>query len=85
MACGHSFCDECIIELIKHSKGRQTLKCPTCRLRVNISEISYIMDDLEEKKEELIEVKGSYGTKIEGIIRHLKQLEQVDEFSPKFR
>ncbi len=50
---------------------------------MNISEISYVIDDIINKKEsetvkEAIEVKGSHGTKIEAIVRKLIQIASDD-------
>ena len=72
LMCGHPFCEHCILAMMKHAK-RDTLKCPTCRTRVNIEEISYVNDEFvqEDKKEDLVEVKGSWGSKIEAVVRQV--------------
>ncbi len=49
--------------------------------RVNINEISYIMDNLVEEQKRMKEqqnqmpVKGSYGTKIEAVVRQLSAIQ----------
>jgi E3 ubiquitin-protein ligase SHPRH len=59
--CGHSFCVECTLAMMK--RYHNTIKCPTCRTRANINEISYVIDNMmnEKNEKEEIEVKGGNG------------------------
>ena len=102
LACGHEFCSDCITDLIVRSHG--TLKCPTCRARMNSDEIAYISNipsetiqekddqiDTNDKKQEkpeendpnqqisnLIPVSGSWGTKIESVVREILRIKKED-------
>lgn len=72
-------------------KAKFTIKCPQCRNRVNVSEVSCIIDhkmkenpsNANSNKEEVnedeeIEVKGSYGTKLESIVKRLLKINKLD-------
>lgn len=104
LLCGHTFCCQCIMMMVdKAIHG--TIKCPTCRTRMNTSELTFISgpskptslsgsqllsDDetnlvsldnqaieLQEQEEEnQIEVKGSWGTKIEGVVRTIMYVQK---------
>jgi E3 ubiquitin-protein ligase SHPRH len=77
--CGHTLCVDCTLAIMRNAK--LTIKCPTCRTRVNLSELSYIMDKKDQKEEEVeedIPVKGSYGTKIEAIVKTLIKISRKD-------
>eukprot|EP01117_Protostelium_nocturnum_P016721 TRINITY_DN6684_c0_g1_i4.p1 TRINITY_DN6684_c0_g1~~TRINITY_DN6684_c0_g1_i4.p1 ORF type:complete len:1574 (+),score=500.65 TRINITY_DN6684_c0_g1_i4:183-4904(+) len=80
LPCGHPFCEECISAIMRKKAKRQTLKCPMCRFRANIDEVSYIMDEMAEVKEMINNepLKGSFGTKIEGVVRHILSLRRKD-------
>ncbi len=50
LLCGHSFCVDCTLAMIK--RYRNTMKCPTCRSRANLNEISYVVDNLLIEREQ---------------------------------
>ena len=104
LACGHEFCGICITALVVRSHG--TIKCPTCRTRMNSDEIAYISKlpsheihveqnnklSNEESNNNVIEkeldnnnnnnndiiVVGSWGSKIEAVIRELLRIKKID-------
>jgi len=105
LVCGHEFCGSCITSLIVRSHG--TLKCPTCRTRMNSDEIAFVSDtpietiqesipsDLAEAEEttaenaqslpedegttgDTITVTGSWGAKIEAVVRELIRIQRAD-------
>lgn len=74
-------------------KAKFTIKCPQCRNRVNVSEVSCIIGHKNKDsnstmensfsnslsiEQENITIKGSYGTKIEAIIRKLLSIKKLD-------
>lgn len=56
--CGHSLCVECTLAMMK--RYHNTIKCPTCRTRANVNEISYVIDNLINEKTVVkdVEIKG---------------------------
>jgi len=60
----------------KHNQLAKTIKCPSCRTSVNIDEISYVSESADQS--ESIPVKGSWGTKIEAVVRKIKVLREKD-------
>jgi len=75
--CGHIFCYPCVQAMVESASKHhaRTIKCPTCRERVNISDISYVSESnstiptAQETPPAVISVQGSWGTKIEALIR----------------
>jgi len=98
LLCGHSFCYECIKFMIDKNPLAETILCPCCRTRLNISEISYISKTNEQQQDDQstsstdttttavtefnlkldpsIEIKGSFGTKIEAILYTLIKIQR---------
>ncbi|KAL6060088.1 SNF2 histone linker PHD RING helicase [Balamuthia mandrillaris] len=86
LTCGHTFCCACIMLILERAK-HGTIKCPTCRTRMNASEVTYVSpqegekadnqkkekekETGEEQAKEGIQVEGSWGTKIEAVIRDI--------------
>lgn len=86
LACGHEYCCECVTDLIERSKPARTIRCPTCRFRMNVDEVAFVIDqskasllnagfELEEirlaQQVADINVAGSWGTKVEAIVRRV--------------
>lgn len=118
LLCGHEFCCPCIMTMVDRAL-HGTIKCPTCRSRMNTTELTFFSssattttapptvltsshvigdghdDDAAEEararalqeaeetaQERRVEVKGSWGTKIEGVVRcilHVQQSAQAQE------
>jgi len=77
LQCGHLFCVECIMFFLeRHPQMAQTLKCPTCRTRVSIDQLSYLNTGETQTKE--VRVKGSYGTKIESLVGDILDLHEKE-------
>jgi len=57
----------------RHKQKLATLKCPTCRARMNSSDLCFISRDnkVPIDRHEVIEVKGSWGTKLENVVRKI--------------
>lgn len=82
--CGHVLCIPCNDIIVdKESKGRidRTMKCPTCRAVSLASETAVVTSTVPEGTtvvdgawdgEEKIHVNGSFGSKIESIVRRVK-------------
>jgi len=50
-------------------RSKLTLRCPSCRTRMNLNEVSYIMQfEEKEKEKESIPVKEVMVRKIEGVV-----------------
>ncbi|PRP84926.1 e3 ubiquitin-protein ligase SHPRH-like isoform 2 [Planoprotostelium fungivorum] len=81
LPCGHQFCEGCLRDLLKkrHSARHQTTQCPSCKVRHNISEISYILERTEAGEAPPEPVKGSYGTKIETVVGHILALRKRED------
>ncbi len=73
-----------MVGVLKHSHSKTNLKCPSCRQLIPQEEISYIVDYGPSRHvsasasaggapelDRSIAVKGSYGTKIEGMLLRL--------------
>lgn len=57
---------------------KKEVPCPTCRTKTPVNDLAYIIArdgpnayQGQEKGEETIKVRGSYGTKVEGVVRRL--------------
>jgi len=65
-----------MIERIPFGK---TFKCPSCRTRVNIDEISYVSEGSGNSDSLInVPVKGSWGTKIEAVVREVLALQLLE-------
>jgi len=86
--CGHFLCDECVLLLINSKKTQDGFKCPSCRALVNKEELSFVMEEASHNDFDTIEfhreipVKGSYGTKMEAVIRQLILLSRNEIDTP---
>lgn len=90
LVCGHCFCSECIVYMVERARAG-TLKCPSCRVRMNIDEITYISPTdtnasttLSDERttsndhdEQQVEIVGSWGTKIEALVRYVRETERA--------
>jgi len=90
LVCGHCFCSECIVYMVERARAG-TLKCPSCRVRMNIDEITYISPTdtnasttLSDERttsndhdEQQVEIVGSWGTKIEALLRYVRETERA--------
>ena len=94
LACGHEYCCECVTDIIERARPARTIRCPTCRFRMNVDEVAFVMDQSEPSLlsagfeiEEIqlaqqvtgINVAGSWGTKVEAIVRRVLWLLSKDE------
>lgn len=104
LLCGHSFCCQCIMTMVDRAT-HGTIKCPTCRTRMNTAELTFfsntattssasfllmkgsepmseqeraqaMMEVADEEEEKETEVNGSWGTKIEGVIRSILHIQK---------
>ncbi|KAI8112832.1 hypothetical protein M9434_004152 [Picochlorum sp. BPE23] len=82
--CGHVLCIPCndiIVGKESKSRNERTMKCPTCRAVSPASETAVVTSTVPEGRtvvdgawegEEKIQVNGSFGSKIESIVRRVK-------------
>jgi E3 ubiquitin-protein ligase SHPRH len=105
-ACGHEVCPPCMLALLERAKHKQTVKCPSCRGRMNVNEVTYVkkadaiafasnVNGAERQEHEgdkanqpeqprevngaqHVEVKGSWGSKIESVLLTLLKLFDED-------
>jgi len=86
LPCGHLLCLQCNIAITeKESRGRQekVIKCPSCRMASPACETAVVTKAASPTLptqseswagESCIQVKGSFGTKIEAVVRRTKVL-----------
>lgn len=79
MQCGHCYCLECLEKLIDRNKQTQRVSCSVCRYVQYLNDISYIKVKGTNDATDDIEIKGSYSTKIQAIVKHTLLLRQDDE------
>ncbi|XP_014902987.1 E3 ubiquitin-protein ligase SHPRH [Poecilia latipinna] len=78
LTCGHCFCNECIAIIVEqYSVGsrRRAIKCAICRQTTSHTEISYVFTTQSSSHDQDIPVKGSHSTKVEAVVRTLKQIQ----------
>ncbi len=78
LPCGHCFCIECISSYLEARVYRQhsrLLPCPVCREVCNARELSFIQTTSSPRIESE-PIKGSYGAKIETVVRDLRLLQE---------
>lgn len=107
LSCGHRLCCKCQLAMVEQLPASQPaatkrIGCPTCRSRVPLSEIAYIVapepgegEDVDLTKETDgaspsgrgeaawardggVKVQGSYGTKLEAVVRRLVSITRSD-------
>eukprot|EP00029_Vermamoeba_vermiformis_P013409 TRINITY_DN832_c0_g1_i1.p1 TRINITY_DN832_c0_g1~~TRINITY_DN832_c0_g1_i1.p1 ORF type:complete len:1725 (-),score=428.66 TRINITY_DN832_c0_g1_i1:31-4932(-) len=80
LTCGHELCCPCCLNMLERAM-HGTIKCPSCRARMNSSELSYITRDNnnQQAQEPQIEVKGSWGTKLESVTRKIMSVLEQDK------
>ncbi|KAL3881583.1 hypothetical protein ACJMK2_028004 [Sinanodonta woodiana] len=85
LICGHCFCLDCIrIVAERYSFGgrHRHVKCAICRQYTGHGEISYVstkqVADLKDENIDKISVKGSHSTKVEAVVRCLKNIQKED-------
>lgn len=79
MQCGHSYCLDCLEKLIDRNKLNKSIPCSICRSKYQFGDISYIKLKGTNDKTDDFEIKGSYSTKVQGIIKNILLLRQEDE------
>ena len=85
LQCAHVYCSSCVSKLLKGRKSGD-LKCPHCRQVTNISNLRKVRHQ-ESKNEpqtgtsmsapitdEVVDIRGSYGTKIEAVLKVCKRI-----------
>ncbi|XP_056151483.1 E3 ubiquitin-protein ligase SHPRH isoform X2 [Lampris incognitus] len=81
LTCGHCFCNECIAIIVEqYSVGsrRRAIKCAICRQTTSHTEISYVFTAQSSSQDQEIPVKGSHSTKVEAVVRTLKNIQATD-------
>ncbi|KAL0969794.1 hypothetical protein UPYG_G00232390 [Umbra pygmaea] len=83
LTCGHCFCNECIAIIVEqYSVGlgtrRRAIKCAICRQTTSHAEISYVFTTQADNQGTDIPVKGSHSTKVEAVVRTLKEIQLTD-------
>ncbi|KAK4533336.1 hypothetical protein CCYA_CCYA16G4218 [Cyanidiococcus yangmingshanensis] len=79
LPCGHCFCIECISSYLESRVYRQhsrLLPCPVCREVCNARELSFIQTTASSSCMASEPIKGSYGAKIEAVVRDLLLLQE---------
>ncbi|RDD45665.1 E3 ubiquitin-protein ligase SHPRH [Trichoplax sp. H2] len=85
LGCGHCYCYDCTDVMIKkcaqNDMRQQSVKCPLCRIKTAVPEISYAsLDDAASTSEASdIKVEGSHSTKIEAVARKLLSFLRKDD------
>jgi E3 ubiquitin-protein ligase SHPRH len=86
LPCGHLLCLQCNVAITeKESRGKQekVIKCPSCRMASSACETAVVTKAASPTLpthaeswagESSIQVKGSFGTKIEAVVRRIKAL-----------
>ncbi|CAG9815357.1 unnamed protein product [Phaedon cochleariae] len=77
LLCGHSYCLECIQVLLEQTAGDH-IQCSVCRNKQKYQEISYIKAGNTVTDGDCSKIKGSYSTKIEGVVKLLLDLKKDD-------
>ncbi|KAJ3664999.1 hypothetical protein Zmor_000523 [Zophobas morio] len=75
--CGHSYCFDCIQQLIDQIRG-QHLQCCVCRAYYSVIEISYTKTDEQNQEVETAKIAGNYSTKVESIVKLIMELRSED-------
>ncbi|KAA8495896.1 E3 ubiquitin-protein ligase SHPRH [Porphyridium purpureum] len=88
--CGHTFCVDCPAVMFGRLQVQSRyIKCPSCRAHVAAEEVCFtragaVRDAVERRQgfevqgEEFVQVRGSFGTKIEAIVRRIIVLVQSE-------
>jgi E3 ubiquitin-protein ligase SHPRH len=74
LPCGHCFCIECTSSYLEARVYRQhsrSLPCPLCREVCNTREVSFIQTGAASSQSAMAPIKGSFGAKIEAVVRDL--------------
>eukprot|EP00743_Colponemidia_sp_Colp-15_P012322 GILK01013989.1.p1 GENE.GILK01013989.1~~GILK01013989.1.p1 ORF type:complete len:1573 (-),score=378.23 GILK01013989.1:49-4446(-) len=74
LPCGHTLCYQCSSSLMERSANQKQLKCPTCRVKVSMADVAFVSDTNNTEGDVDVTVNGSWGTKIDALIRILKRL-----------
>ncbi|XP_028150030.1 E3 ubiquitin-protein ligase SHPRH isoform X2 [Diabrotica virgifera virgifera] len=77
LSCGHCYCLECI-HVILEQVSEDCITCSVCRNRQFYHEVSYINAG-ETVKNNSVQIKGSYSTKIAQIVKVLMELKKEDK------
>ncbi|CAG9838516.1 unnamed protein product [Diabrotica balteata] len=77
LSCGHCYCLECIQVILEQASG-DVISCSVCRNRQLYNEVSYI-NAVETTKDNSVQIKGSYSTKISQIVKVLIDLKKEDK------
>ncbi|KAK3097964.1 hypothetical protein FSP39_014864, partial [Pinctada imbricata] len=80
LQCGHCYCLECIrtlCELYSFGGRNRQVTCALCRDKTFHSDISYVSTIRKTEVNEQ-SVKGSHSSKIQGVVKCLKQIQQDD-------
>uniref|UniRef100_A0A6T6KYI4 RING-type domain-containing protein n=1 Tax=Rhodosorus marinus TaxID=101924 RepID=A0A6T6KYI4_9RHOD len=87
--CGHFFCFECTARIVERESGIEnvpgafsSVRCPSCRARAALAEISYVHPQQERERllqSEQREIKGSYGSKISAVVRRILTILDADK------
>ncbi|XP_044756394.1 E3 ubiquitin-protein ligase SHPRH [Coccinella septempunctata] len=78
LPCGHSYCMECLHNLI-HKTGGLHINCCVCRQPIVIQDISYIRSAAMKNDDENFNIRGNFSTKIEATIKLIFELRDEDE------
>jgi len=91
LPCGHMLCVACNVRIVeKENKNKidQTMKCPTCRAITPAAETAVVTNQCSREKkqeqdrtslwygEDAIEIKGSFGSKIEAILKRIRTVSE---------
>uniref|UniRef100_A0A7S2ZTF8 Uncharacterized protein n=1 Tax=Rhodosorus marinus TaxID=101924 RepID=A0A7S2ZTF8_9RHOD len=86
--CGHFFCFECTARVVERASGVEnvpgafsSVRCPSCRARAALAEISYVHPQQERERllqNEQREIKGSFGSKIGAVVRSILTILDAD-------
>lgn len=90
LPCGHSLCHACTVRILERSAANRRTYCPSCRQQFHDEEVSFVDTRLSALKvdqaseptgslkgaepEESIMISGSYGSKLEAVLRRLKAI-----------
>ncbi|XP_053208540.1 E3 ubiquitin-protein ligase SHPRH-like [Panonychus citri] len=82
LSCGHSYCLSCCNLMIDDSGAEmdkpegqfRSIRCPICRQFTKINDIIHVATNSVNSDEDKIQVKGSWSSKVEEIVRTLLQI-----------
>lgn len=78
LKCGHCYCLDCTGNLLERTCTKH-IRCSICRKSQNMDDVSYIRIKGKNDNMNDIDIKGSYSTKVQAIVKHVLYLRNQDK------